>query len=751
MFEFLFKYPAAVFSRGKFVFLAPWPSWLLAGAVLIAAGVLAWHVFRHRGLLSGVRPVVVWLLETALVALVLFLLWHPAISIATLRPQQNVVAVIVDDSRSMSMSESGVTRLAQAQGLLNDGLLAKLEGKFQVRLYRFGANLERIQKLGQLSGGAPATRIGASLEQALAEASTLPLGAIVLLSDGSDNSGGIGLDTIGKIRQARVPIHTVGFGRERLSRDIEISDVAVPPRAMADSRLSAAVTYRQFGCTREKARLVVRDGGRLIASREIVLKAEGIPQTETLMFNAGLAGPRTFQFAIEPLAGEENVRNNQLMGLVNVTASKARVLYFEGEPRWEYKFIRRAVEEDRSLQIASLVRTTQNKIYRQGTRDSRELEEGFPSKAEELFPFDGLIIGNTEAAYFTPQQQALIREFVDRRGGGVLFLGGRAALADGGWAHSPLAELLPVRLPGAKDTFHRDPSAAELTAQGFESVICRLDEDPDRNAEHWTPHRMPALADYQQVGDPKPGALTLLEMSTGTHRHLPLLVTQRFGRGRTAVFATGGSWRWQMLLPLGDKTHEMFWQQLLRWLVAETPGQVMASTPQAILSDEGRVPLQAEVRDGLFRPSPNATVEAHIAGPEGVAATVALAPRAVDPGVYTADWATDKPGSYMAEVVARQGQQEVGRDVLVFRREDGVAENFRVTQNRELLEKLAEQTGGRYYPANRASRLADDISYSEAGITTRETKDLWDMPVILLVALLLRGSEWLMRRRWGVV
>src|SRR5215472_4377066 len=314
MFEFLFKYPAAVFSRGQFVFLAPWPSWLLAAAVLVAAGVLAWHVFRHRGLLSGVRPVVVWLLETALVALVLFLLWHPAISIATLRPQQNVVAVIVDDSRSMSMSEGGVTRLSQAQGLLNDGLLAKLEGKFQVRLYRFGANLERIQKLGQLSGAAPATRIGASLEQALTEASTLPLGAIVLLSDGSDNSGGIGLDTIGKIRQARVPIHTVGFGRERLSRDIEISDVAVPPRAMADSRLSAVVTYRQFGCTREKARLAVRDGGRLLASREIALKAEGVPQTETLMFNAGLAGPRTFQFAIEPLAGEENVRNNQLMG-----------------------------------------------------------------------------------------------------------------------------------------------------------------------------------------------------------------------------------------------------------------------------------------------------------------------------------------------------------------------------------------------------------------------------------------------------
>src|SRR5208337_2767169 len=105
------------------------------------------------------------LLETALVALVLFLLWHPAISIATLRPQQNVVAVLIDDSRSIAMPESGSTRLAEAKKLLNDGLLANLDKRFQVRMYRFGENLERIQKLDQLTGNAPATRIGASLEQ----------------------------------------------------------------------------------------------------------------------------------------------------------------------------------------------------------------------------------------------------------------------------------------------------------------------------------------------------------------------------------------------------------------------------------------------------------------------------------------------------------------------------------------------------------------------------------------------------------
>ncbi|MBZ5590683.1 MAG: glutamine amidotransferase [Acidobacteriia bacterium] len=749
MFEFLFKYPAAVFSRGQFVFLAPWPTWLLGLAILMAAGALAWHVSRHRGLLSGLRPAVVCLLETALVALVLLLLWHPAISIATLRPQQNVVAVVVDDSRSMSTSENGSTRLAQAEKLLANRLLPDLAKKFQVRLYRFGNNLERIQKADQLAGDQPATRIAPSLEQVLAEASTLPLGAVVLLSDGSDNSGGIGLDTIAHIRQTRVPVHTVGFGREKLARDVEISDVAVPARALADSRLSAEVNFRQFGYTRDKGRLAVREGGRLLASREFTFKADGTPQTESLVFNAGLAGPRSLQFSIETLPGEENLKNNAVTRLVNVTSAKPRILYMEGEPRWEYKFIHRGIEDDRSLQISSLVRTTQNKIYTQAVdmEDRKRLEDGFPSKAEDLFSYEGLIIGSVEAGYFTPQQQELIREFVDRRGGGVLFLGGRASLADGGWAHSPLADLLPVRIPETKDTFHRDPATADLTAQGSQSVICRFEEDPKRNVERWK--TMPALADYEQVGEAKPGALTLLEMNAGGRRH-PLLVLQRYGRGRTAVFATGGSWRWQMMQPLADKTHEMFWQQLLRWLVADAPGRVMASTERQILSDESHVPLRVEVRDKSFRPA-TATVEAHIAGPEGAADSVSLKPAPLDEGVYTADWNAAQPGSYMAEIVARQGQQELGRDVLVFRRENGVAENFHVTQNRELLEKLAEETGGHYYPADRASRLAEDISYSEAGITTRETKDLWDMPVVFLAALLLRGSEWLLRRKWGAV
>jgi hypothetical protein len=279
MFELFFKYPASLFHRGQFVLLSPWPLWLLLIAILVAAALMWWHVRRNHGLLTGMRPAAIWLLETALIALILFLLWHPALSVATLKPQQNVIAVLVDDSRSMSISESGGTRAEQVKALLSGGLLDDLGKKFQVRMYRFGKDVERIQKIEGLKAAGEATRIGDSLKQVLAESSTLPLGAVVLLSDGSDNSGGIDLETIQQIRRQKIPVHTVGFGREKNDRDLEISDVTVPARAMADSRLSAQVTFRQNGLSGQKARLTVRDGAQVLASQEITLKSEGSPQS----------------------------------------------------------------------------------------------------------------------------------------------------------------------------------------------------------------------------------------------------------------------------------------------------------------------------------------------------------------------------------------------------------------------------------------------------------------------------------------
>jgi hypothetical protein len=677
--------------------------------------------------------------------------------VSELNSQQNIIAVVIDDSRSMGIADSnGRTRESAAIAALEGGLLVGLKKRFQTRVYRLGSGLARVEEPGQIAPTETATHIGNGLKQLVAETADLPVGAIVLLSDGGENAAGmggsgIGIDAQQALRNRRLPVHTIGFGQEIHARDVEIEDVSIATSATANARVATTVSLIQHGYAGQKATLTVRDGDKTLAAREIMLAPDGRVQTEPLFFPVGAAGAKSFTFGIEPLPGEENLSNNAVTRPILVSDAKRRILYVEGEPRWEYKFIRRAEEDDPTVQMVSMLRTSENKIYRQGLRDPSELAAGFPVRPEDLFGYSGIIIGSVDADYFTPLQQELLREYVDRRGGGVLFLGGRSSLSDGGWGASALNDLLPTFLPAGNHNFHRNPATVELTADGTDSPITRLLDDPDKNSARWK--KLTYLADYQDAGSPKPGAVVLADLNVG-RRKLPLLITQSYGHGRTAILATGGTWRWQMSEALGDPSHDLFWQQLLRWLVAESAGPVAASMPSRLLMDDGHVQLTAEVHDRQFQAAPDAHVTAHIVGPEGVSALIDMMPSADTPGQYQAEWTAEKHGPFLAEITAESPgnqPQALGSDVLTFQREDGVAENFHTEQNRRLLDQLAAETGGRYWKPSDLSNLPRDISYSEAGISVRSTKELWDMPTVFLILLALPIAEWLLRRKWGVL
>lgn len=750
MFEFLFKYPASVFSRGTFVLLGSWPRWLLylgiAACGLLIAG---WFVWKGKRLLPQLqkRAVAIALLQWATLAVLLLLLWQPAISVTSLRAQQNIIAVVVDDSRSMALKDGSEPREQQAIDLLNHGLLKNLKARFQVRLYKLGDGVERVGALNQLHADAASTQIGRGLRELASEAATLPIGSVVLLTDGADNSGGIDAGTLAELRRRRLPVNTIGFGRETLLDDVEIEGVDVPAQTLPSSRLQARVTLRQNGFGGQRTRLVASAGGTVLANREITLQNQP-QQVETVEFNAGAAGVKNVAVKIDPLPGETNLGNNRVTRVLSVDRAKRRILYVEGEPRWEYKFIRRAADDDPALQLVSMLRTTQNKIYRQGTANASELQDGFPTKPEDLFAYQALIVGSVESAFFSRAQQQMISDFADRRGGGILFMAGRWALSDGGYNVPPFTQLLPVTLPERRNTFQRNFVAAELTKAGEQSPICRIDENAEKSADHW--EVLPYLTNYQDAGTPKPGATVLANVNAGGKR-LPLLITENFGRGRTAVLATAGTWRWRMQQPATDTSQAAFWKQLLRWTSEASPAPVVASLANPNLTDEGELVLRAEVRDKNYIPVSDAAVSAKMILPDGSRQTVALHSEPTKPGDYAADWNAGLAGAYIAEVSATRGQEQLGGDVLPFHRENGVAENFHREQNRDLLQKLAEDTGGRYYTPANANRLADEISYSQAGVTSREMKDLWNMPAIFLLLLTLRGAEWLLRRKWGVV
>ncbi|HWW86202.1 MAG TPA: vWA domain-containing protein, partial [Vicinamibacterales bacterium] len=402
MFRFLFRYPLSSYARGQFVLLSGWPRWGLLVSILAAAAGLAW-LMRTRlpqpaTQSQKFRAGLIWLLQSAMATLLLFLLWQPAITMTELKAQQDVIVFLVDDSRSMAIADDeGSSRLSEAVTALRDGVLTDVGKKFQTRLYRFDSRLDRIadsSNLERLQANAPATHIGDSLKQLVDETSDLPIGAIVLLSDGADNAGGPDVDTIAALRSRHIPVHTVGFGREHPSRDVEIDDAVLAPRALADSRLAAVISFHQYGFAGRKVKLTVRNGAQVLAGHDVTLQTDGSRQSDSLLFNVGAAGAKALQFSIDPVSGEENVANNAVTRLVTVEADRRRVLYIEGEPRWEYKFIKRAEEDDRVVQLISMLRTTENKIYRQGIQDPKELAEGFPTRPETLFGYQGLVIGS---------------------------------------------------------------------------------------------------------------------------------------------------------------------------------------------------------------------------------------------------------------------------------------------------------------------------------------------------------------------
>jgi hypothetical protein len=762
MFEHLFKYPAPVFTKGQIVFLSAWPVWLLAVLIVVFSASLAVLTYRRISdtvpKLRSWRLWVLWMMQSAFVALLLLLLWQPAMTVAALNSKQNIIAVVVDTSSSMAIQDQGAkTREAAALDLLRNGLLAGIEKRFQVRLYRLGKGLSQVEAISNLQPVETATHINSGLKQFVEDTADLPIGAVLLLSDGGQNSvemgeAGVAMETLQALRNRRLPVHTIGFGQLELKHDLEIENVSVAPSAMIKSRLSAAISFVQHGYAGQTAKLTVRDGEKTISNKEIKLVPNGVLQTEPLYFTAGsVAGAKELRFAVEPLAGEENLKNNEVVRPLLVSDKKRRILYIEGEPRWEFKFVRRAEDEDTTVQLVSMLRTSENKVYRQGIANPGELADGFPVRPEDLFGYAGIIIGSVDADYFTPLQRELLREYVDRRGGGLLFLGGRRSLSDGGWGTSSTNELFPTFLPSGRSTFHRNSATVELTPEGADSPVTRLLDDPSKNIQRWK--KLTYLADFQEAGSPKPGATVLAQMNAGK-RKLPLLITENYGHGRTAILATGGTWRWQMSEALGDPAHDLFWQQLLRWLIADTPSSVSASVSEHTLIDEGNLRLTAQVRDTQFQPAVNAHVTAHLIGPESTNAWIDLEPSQDTPGLYSATWSADKAGGYLAEIVAEtveKQKQEIGRDVLTFRREDGVAENFRTEQNRAFLQQLASQTGGQYWTPEATRDLPENISYSEAGISVRSTNELWNMPIVFLLLLGLSVGEWLLRRRWGVV
>jgi len=752
LFVFLFKYRRAAFESGVLAFEPPGPWWLMLAIGLAAAGVAAWLYLRAARLALRDR-IALALLRGAALALLVVCLAGPVLLVATAVPRRNVVAVLIDDSRSMGISDAGGrSRLDEALRSFapgSGGIVRQLESRFQVRTFRFSELLAPVSAADSIRPTGRETDMASALAAVRQRLAGEPLAGVVVASDGGENAGTLLTDPLLAYRAAGIPVHTVGYGAERFDHDLSVELDPLPAAVSRGATLVADVRVRQRGLGAGTVSVVVEDNGAIVGQSTVRLPASGEMATVPVSFTLGETGPRALRVRVPVQPGERVAENNLASADLVVLDRRQRILYFEGEPRFEVKFLRRALRDDEQLHVTTLQRTADEKFLRLDVEDSTEVAAGFPRSRAELYRYQGLVLGSVEASFFTRDQLVMMAEFVRERGGGLLALGGRRSFGSGGYAGTALADALPVIMPRADTSFFREVRVAR-TAAGRRHPALRLDVSSEAaDAARWD--SLPPLSMAHAVTSAKPGAAVLLSGEAEGGPYI-VLATQRYGRGRSAAFPVQDSWLWQMHASLApdDLTHETLWRQLLRWLTTDVPAQVAVRPAAATVLPGRAMVLTAEVLDSAYRALNGAEVVATVRAPDGTETTLPMPWSIEKDGEYRATLTPAADGMHEVIVDARMGGQPVGTARSWIRAGDRGAEFANAERRGAVLQRIASETGGRAYDGASAAGLAEDIQYSAAGATMQQRLDLWDMPILLIALIALVGAEWTYRRLRGL-
>jgi uncharacterized membrane protein len=749
IFEFFFKYKPIVYQKGRLAFQLPWINskwWLIP----VAIAAIAAAVYFYRNVAKEKRSPAFVVLRALTFIVLLFIFLRPVLNVSTVLPQDSYLAVVIDNSQSMNIKDDGVkSRGEELQKQLEDTKFFKrLKDKFKVRTYRFDRDAERIdENLTRVNFGGTRTRVESATDLLHQELGTVPLSGVVLITDGVDNASQQLQESIARLESRHIPFYTVGVGSDRILRDAEVVKVVAPREMLKESTAVVDVSFRSHGFSGKKGSLYVRENGMLIKTEEIVMPPDGEIFEKSVDLPVKNEGNRIFSFSIQ-VQDDRIAENNTLDSLITIRNDHPQILYIEGEPRWEYKFLRQAVQDDPNLHLVSFLRTSQNKFYRQGVEGEESLKEGFPKKKEELYAYKGLIFGSIESTFFSKDQLDMVVDFVNNRGGGFLMTGGRNSFSAGRYQNSPIADILPVQLTADK-TPVLEKLKLMVTEYGKTHTLMRLSSDASANVKQWA--ELPALVDFNKTLEAKAGGIVLARgLPEGGSDSPILLAFQRYGRGRAMAFTSSTSWHWQMQMDSKDQTHEMFWKQILRWLVNSSPNPVMVASDKDTYLPGDAVKIDADVSDKSFKRLNNARVAIKVTDPRGTVQNLPLDWSGAQDGLYQTQINAGSEGMYQVEVDASQGDQNLGSYKTAFQVKDRPVEFYDAALDSNNLKSIAQETGGKYYPLSKIGDVPEDAQYVEGETSFTEQKELWDVPVLFMLLAVTLASEWFWRKKKGL-
>ena len=772
---------------GSIVFLSS--NWfpLAAGVALLVVLVSLWGYARSR------LPMRLKLTGTALktlgVLLLCFCLLEPQWVDKKAKPGENFLAVLADNSQGMGIRDAGsaTSRAEELTAILKPqpgDWQEALDENFQVRRYSFDARLRTTGDFDSLDFKGRASALVGSTRNLGQRFSGRPLAGILLFSDGNATDIESLNDGLGQLP----PVYPVVMGKRSSIKDISIIDVQVTSSTFEDAPVAIHCQLAATGFPAENivARLLDAEGTVLDTQRPTLgqalkVKFEVKPDSLGVSFytvELGQAEQAEGQAAEE----EATLANNRRIVAVERRKEPYRVLYVAGRPNWEYKFLKRALDDDPQVDLVGLIRIAKrepkfvfkgregeggNPLFRgfrgdeeeEGSYDKPilkrlnvktedELKDGFPKNAGDLFGYHAIILDDLESAFFMPHQRELIRRTVSERGAGFMMLGGQESFTRGDYENTPIAELLPVYLQRSGTVLPVDNLEYDIERDGWLSQWVRLRkteaDEKDRLEE------MPKFRVLNQVDRIKPGASVMASVVGDGNKRMPALVVQRYGHGKSGALLIGDMWRWQMAGKNKNEDLPRAWRQIIRWLVADVPSRVQLTTK----SDSGAAglgrKLVVKARNEEFKPLGFANVELSVmpGGDESQAVDLSVDPDGTETGAFESLYIPREEGGYVARALVRDEDGKTIGDVEAGWASNPAADEFRSLQpNVALMEDLAKRTGGRVLDVSELKEWALDLPTKQSPVMDSFQTPLWHLPWTFAAALFLLVTEWWLRRR----
>ena len=741
------------YNAWALVSLSPLPlAWRIAACALVLIAALT-LVASYRGSARRLRLTATRL---AMAVCVLGVLLEPAIQLRAVRKIKNRLAMIVDRSASMALpTAAGGTRYDRLSAFIS---------KQRSELTALGEAhvLEWFDLQGPVTDAAIAsppkderTDVMHGLEQAVGRSSGRPLAGIVLLSDGADNAGlegepgGLSKTAEARIKALGVPINTVNVAGNAAFTDLAIVDVSTDEFAFVHNTISIEVQIEVTGIASATVPITLRREHDLLATQQVVLTS-GKPQTITFKTKPDKIGEFVYSVSVPVIAGEAVVTNNERSFVLQVIRDKIRVLQVAGRPSWDVRFLRQHLKENPNVDLISffILRTPTDATFASENEMSLipfPVERLFTS---ELASFDVVVFQNFDFRPYGMERYLPNIATAVSHGLGFVMIGGEQSFGDGGYVHTPIEGILPLRIDALGMVHER--AQATLTEAGRRHPITDLGRGGTSNERIWS--ALPAWGTVNRHGGLASQATALVN-AVGAHNDAaPAIAVMEVGEGRSMGIATDELWRWR-LTSLRDggasqRAYHRFWSNALRWLVRDPEHSRVQVLPAKRRFDVGDdVDISFTVRESDYQPVPYGDLDVTLETDNDQSTVEHLMTNESGAGHLT--FKNLQSGAYRVRARASLQGKDVGTGQAVFVVESRSAEVTRAAPRPDLLKAIADASGGKALEASASLSDIAIINPEVVEVDRRRNIELWDNAWALAALVAIFAADWALRRRSG--